>query len=93
MQADFKQQLNDLDNRRVKENENISKIMTEQMNSRLSSIEKREGEMVNRLSGTIDYLKGKLEEKDKDYKKAMERERERLQARIEKLEDPDCKIM
>jgi len=93
MQADFKQQLNDLDNRRIKENENISKIMTEQMNSRLSAIEKREGEIVNQLSGTINYLKDKLEEKDKNYKEAVERENRRLQARIEKLEDSGCKIM
>jgi len=49
--------------------------------------------MVNRLSRTIDYLRDKLEEKDKDYKESMERERARLQARIEKFEDPDCKIM
>ena len=93
LQEDFRNQLRDADNRRIKENENISKIMTEQMNSRLNAIEKREGEMVNQLNGTISYLKDKLEEKDKNYKEAMERERNRMQARIEKLEDPDCKIM
>jgi len=93
MQEDFRNQLREADNRRIQENDKISKIMTEQMNSRLSSIEKREGEMVNRLSGTIDYLRDKLEEKDKDYKEAMERERAGLQSRIEKFEDPDCKIM
>lgn len=94
MQSDFRRQLSDLDNRRIRENENISKVMSQQMNSKLSAIEKREGEMVSQLNGTIGYLKNQLQEKDKNYKEAMERENSRMQARIEKLEKSgDCMII
>nr|CAG8484640.1 10668_t:CDS:2 [Entrophospora candida] len=71
LRQQYNDSLKNLANQKEQQNESLVKAMAEQMNSKLSTIEKGHNQIVDNLQSRMTYLVNQLEKKDREYKASM----------------------